>query len=152
MQKLDAGELVRSVAGEFVNDTAASGHRIELQLDDESAPIHADRDALSLALWNLLDNAVKYSPGCRTVWIALVRREARVAISVRDEGLGIPPAEQTEIFRKFVRGAEAKANGIKGTGVGLAMVEHLVRAHGGDIRLESQPGRGSTFTLELPSA
>ena len=152
MQKLDAGELVRSVAGEFVNDTAASSHRIELQLDGESAPIHADRDALSLALWNLLDNAVKYSPGCRTVWIALARREARVAISVRDEGLGIPPAEQKEIFRKFVRGAEAKANGIKGTGVGLAMVEHLVRAHGGVIRLESQPGRGSTFTIELPKS
>ena len=152
MQKLDAADLVRTVAGEFGHDSASSGCRIDVNLASESAPIQADREALSLALWNLLDNAVKYSPNCRTVWIALAKRNGCVAISVRDEGLGIPAAEQKEIFRKFVRGAEAKANGIKGTGVGLAMVEHLVRAHGGEIRLESQPGKGSTFTLELPSA
>jgi signal transduction histidine kinase len=152
MQKLDASEVVRSVAAEFAHETAATSHRIELQVGDAPAPIHADREALSLALWNLLDNAVKYSPQCHTVWLDLARRNGRVAISVRDEGLGIPYAEQKAIFGKFVRGAGAKANGIKGTGVGLAMVEHLVRAHGGDIRLESQPGKGSTFTLELPSA
>jgi signal transduction histidine kinase len=151
METLEAGELVRSVATEFAGETAANRHQIELQLDAAPVSIRADREALSLALWNLLDNAVKYSPGCRTVWLDLARRNGRVAISVRDAGLGIPSTEQKAIFRKFVRGTEAKANGIKGTGVGLAMVEHLVRAHGGHVRLQSEPGKGSTFTLELPS-
>jgi len=74
-----------------------------------------------------------------------------VAIAVRDQGLGIPPAEHEAIFRKFVRGAASRVNGIKGTGIGLAMVEHIVQAHGGTVRLESAPGAGSTFTVLLPA-
>ena len=101
-------------------------------------------------MWNLLDNAVKYSVECRTVWVDLGRDQQRLAIRVRDRGLGIPASEQKKIFRKFVRGAVAKAENIKGTGIGLAMVQHIVKAHGGEIRLASTPGQGSTFTLLLP--
>jgi signal transduction histidine kinase len=75
----------------------------------------------------------------------------RVAISVRDEGLGVPIREQKEIFHRFVRGEAASQFGIKGTGLGLAMVSHIVQAHGGSIELRSQEGVGSTFTVVLPS-
>jgi signal transduction histidine kinase len=72
-----------------------------------------------------------------------------VTIAVRDRGLGIPPSEQREIFSRFVRGAESKARRIRGTGIGLAMVRQIVLAHGGDIRVESEPGAGSLFTMVL---
>jgi signal transduction histidine kinase len=75
--------------------------------------------------------------------------DGRAEISVKDSGLGIPRNEHRDIFRKFVRGAAAKAHAIKGTGVGLAMVKHIVECHGGEIHLESEPGAGSTFTIVL---
>ena len=80
----------------------------------------------------------------------MTRQGTCIAIRVRDQGLGIPRGEHTEIFRKFVRGAAAKAENIKGTGIGLAMVDHIVKAHGGEVRLQSEPGAGSAFTLLLP--
>ena len=81
-----------------------------------------------------------------------VEREAPgLSIRVRDHGLGIPEAEQRDILRKFVRGTAADAAGIKGTGIGLAMVKRIVDAHGGSLRLESAPGEGSTFSIVLPA-
>ncbi len=149
LERLDAGELVRAVVEEF--QAEAGEYRVELSANGAAA-VDADPDALGRALWNLLDNAVKYSPDCRTVWVELTARSNRLAITVRDQGIGIPRAEQKEIFHRFVRGAAAKSNGIKGTGVGLAMVRHIVEAHGGEVRLESEPGKGSTFTVLLPRA
>ena len=78
------------------------------------------------------------------------RQEQLLAIRVRDRGIGIPPDEQREVFAKFVRGATAKAQNIKGTGIGLAMVDQILQAHHGSMNLESKPGTGSTFTMLLP--
>jgi signal transduction histidine kinase len=107
---------------------------------------------LSRVFWNLLDNAVKYSPERRTVWVDLSEAGQRIMVRVRDQGLGIPAAEQREIFRKFVRGAASKNASIRGAGVGLAMAQQIVAAHGGDISVESEPGQGSVFTVLLPLA
>lgn len=112
----------------------------------------ADPEALTRALWNLLDNAVKYSGESRMIWVSAARRNGSVAISVQDHGLGIPGHEQAEIFRKFVRGAASRVNGIKGTGIGLTMVRQIVAAHGGQVKVESTPGEGSTFTIVIPEA
>jgi signal transduction histidine kinase len=78
------------------------------------------------------------------------RSRDAVSIAVRDRGIGIPAHEQREIFQRFVRGAESKARRIKGTGIGLALVQQIVRAHGGSIAVESAVGDGSTFTVVLP--
>ena len=78
------------------------------------------------------------------------RENGRLAIRVRDRGLGVTPEERKEIFRKFVRGSSAKQVEGKGTGIGLAMVNHIVEAHGGELKLESRPGEGSTFSILLP--
>jgi len=149
-KKLDPVELVRDLSAEFQQNAQARGCRVESLLEPGCPPICADREALSRALWNLLDNAVKYSPECRAVWIDVAQQEERLALRVRDHGLGIPPGEQKEIFRKFMRGSSAKACAVKGTGIGLTMAHHIVRAHGAEIQVQSEPGRGSTFTILLP--
>ena len=121
-------------------------------MPDGDLRIRADRDALTRAIWNLLDNAVKYSPECRSVWVDLRAEAGRVSISVRDQGLGIPAPEREAIFERFVRGAESKTRHITGTGIGLALVRTIVLAHGGEIRLASEPGQGSQFTMVLHAA
>jgi signal transduction histidine kinase len=149
-EDLDPVKLVADVTAEFQEKAAAQGYRIELTLGRDYPLIRADREALSLALRNLLDNAVKYSPDCRTVWVEMAREQGRLAIRVRDRGIGIPASEQKNIFKKFVRGSGSKTAHIQGTGIGLAMARHIVEAHDGEIRLESETGKGSTFTILLP--
>ena len=84
--------------------------------------------------------------------MSIEEHRGRVAIRVRDEGPGIPAAEQPCLFDPFYRGADATRSAIKGTGVGLAMVHHIVTGHGGDVTVDSAPGRGSTFSIVLPAA
>jgi signal transduction histidine kinase len=149
-QRLEAGALVRRVADEFASEVALQGFSVETSIPAGSFSIDADPDALSRALWNLLDNAVKYSGSSRTVWVDMEENKGSLAIRVRDRGIGIPRTEQDGVFQKFVRGAEARAHGIKGTGLGLAMVQQIVEAHGGSVHVDSSPGEGSTFTMLLP--
>jgi two-component system, OmpR family, phosphate regulon sensor histidine kinase PhoR len=148
LQPLDPALLVRKVVTEFQGE--AAGYSLELSIEGDLPAVDADSDALTHAVWNLLDNAVKYSPEQRTIWVDLGRQGSGVAIAVRDKGLGIPAVEQKAIFKKFVRGAAARLHEIKGTGIGLAMVRNIVLAHGGKVLLESAPGVGSTFTILLP--
>ncbi|HEY1338738.1 MAG TPA: HAMP domain-containing sensor histidine kinase [Bryobacteraceae bacterium] len=150
-EELDAAAVVRRVAGEFEPQIAGSGRHIELHGEQGGCTIEADAEALSVALRNLVDNALKYSPHEPVVWVEWGNELGRVAIRVRDQGLGIAPSERKAIFRKFVRGSAAAAGNVKGSGVGLAMVRHIVAAHGGEIRVASEPGRGSTFTVLLPA-
>src|SRR5215475_13146564 len=112
---------------------------MQLRLGPHS--ISGDAEALSRALWNLLDNAVKYSGNSRDVQVNVSRANGSVSIAVRDHGIGIPPAEQKSVFQKFVRGAASTASGIRGTGLGLAMVRHIVDAHGGTVNLQSSEGK-----------
>jgi signal transduction histidine kinase len=121
-----------------------------MTLEDGAATIRADQEALRRAIRNLLENAVKYSPECHTVWVDGRVNRRKVAISVRDRGMGIEPGEQRDIFQKFVRGGAARKAGIKGTGIGLSMVRQIVEAAGGEVRLESEVGVGSKFTIVLP--
>jgi len=144
-QTVDAANLAHQIAAEF------PGREIELIGTPEACLIEADPEAMSVALRNLVDNAFKYSPVEPKVWLEWRPDRRFVAISVRDHGMGIPASEQKAIFRKFVRGSAAVAGNVKGSGVGLAMVRHIVSAHGGRIRVESEPGHGSTFTLFLPA-
>jgi signal transduction histidine kinase len=150
MESTEAADLVRDVVETFERTLSTEGYRVELALPDSPCRIRADREALGRALWNLLDNAVKYSPVNRTVRVEVAPEGDRLSISVRDRGIGIPAAEQQAIFGKFVRGARSREIGVKGTGLGLAIVQHVVAAHGGDVRLESTPGAGSRFTLRIP--
>jgi len=150
LQKVDAREFTNRVVDEFRREVEPRGFTIEVESASDSLPIMADDDALGHALWNLLDNAVKYSGDSRIVRVIVKRRLESIVISVRDEGFGIPAQERKEIFRKFVRGEQARRLGIQGTGIGLAMASHIVAAHRGKIELESAEGRGSVFSIVLP--
>ena len=143
-------EAVRSVEDANGNDA----HRFVIDLADEPLAAEADRDKLGQVLAHLLDNAIRYSPAGGTVTVAARRREDAVEVSVEDEGVGIPHAEQERIFRKFYRGdsASSGAVGAGATGLGLFLAEGLVTAMGGRIRVDSSEGRGSTFVLELRAA
>jgi signal transduction histidine kinase len=150
--EVEVAALASGVAAEFEPRIAGQGRRIECEGVERGCRINADPDALSAALRNLVDNALKYSPDSPAIWVAWSMNESRVAIRVRDAGLGIPRGEQRAIFRKFIRGSAAAQANVRGSGVGLALVRHIVEAHGGDITLASEPGRGSTFTMLLPAA
>jgi len=150
LESTEAADLVRDVVESFERTVSGEGYRVDLALPDSPCRIRADREALGRALWNLLDNAVKYSPANRTVRVEVTPEGDRLSISVKDCGMGIPAAEQKAIFGKFVRGARSREIGVKGTGLGLAIVQHVVAAHGGDVRVESAPGEGSRFTLRIP--
>jgi signal transduction histidine kinase len=150
-EQVDVSMLVREVVSEFREEAAKSGFTVEL--DERGGPmvVQGDRVSLASVLWNLLDNAVKYSPNCRTVWVETGMTNGRAEVAVRDRGLGIPHEEQGEVFRKFVRGAASKTGAIQGTGIGLAMAKQIVEAHKGTIRLESESGAGSRFVILLPA-
>lgn len=150
-EELDARELVDRVAAEFEPQISASGRHIGVDRAPNACRVVADSEALALALRNLVDNALKYSPDQPSVWVECGPENGCVAIRVRDRGIGIPLPEQKAIFEKFVRGNAAIRGSVKGTGVGLAMVRHVVDAHGGKILLASAPGEGSTFTMLLPA-
>jgi signal transduction histidine kinase len=149
-EELNTATLVERVVAEFEPQIAGQGRHIEL-VGGGGCTIEADPEAMSVVLRNLVDNAIKYSPACPTVWVEWERQREYVAIRVRDNGVGIQPRERKAIFRKFVRGSAAAEGNVKGSGVGLAMVRHIVAAHGGAVRVVSQPGQGSTFTVLLPA-
>jgi signal transduction histidine kinase len=150
LERLDAGRLVKATAEEFKQETNSNNLVMECTVPDDGPLVNGDREALAQALWNLLDNAVKYSGDSPVVHVE-VEAGNQVAIRVRDQGFGIPRSEKDRILRKFVRGSSAKAYGVKGTGIGLAMVKHIVDAHGGKVLVASEPGKGSTFTILLPA-
>jgi signal transduction histidine kinase len=152
MEDTSATELAAQVVEEFREQAAPAAHRLELHAPSGNARIRADRDALALALRNLLDNAIKYSPESSTVTVVVECRENLAGISVQDQGAGIPNAEQRDVFRRFVRGSSARTLNVKGSGIGLAMAAQVVKAHGGRLELASEPGRGSRFTILLPLA
>ena len=150
LQRVDAGALVRDVAQEFQREIEGRGFELRCSVEPGEHPVDADTEALARALWNLLDNAVKYSADERRIDVSVGRTPGEVSISVRDHGIGIPAGDQQRIFEKFVRLDAATSRSIKGSGIGLAMVQHIVAAHGGTLRVASVEHEGSTFTILLP--
>ncbi|MFO0582592.1 MAG: ATP-binding protein [Anaeromyxobacter sp.] len=112
----------------------------------------ADREALTEAVLDLLANAVKYTGPEKKIAVKAWARGPTVFIAVEDNGPGIPQREQKRIFEKFYRSSDALERSIEGTGLGLAMAKHVVYRHGGDIEVQSEVGKGSTFTIALPAA
>ncbi len=115
-------------------------------------PVRGDINALHEILQNLLDNAVRYTPAEGHIVVRAEARGAEVVLSVADTGIGIPKASQERIFERFYRVDAARSREVGGTGLGLSIAKHLVEAHGGRIEVDSEVGRGSTFTVFFPRA
>ena len=143
-------EVVRAAARAVQYPLGQQGFRLDAEVEDGLPPVRADTDALEQAVLNLLINAMKYSGDAREIGLRLRRVDGRARIEVSDRGIGIPAEEQKRIFEKFYRAPTRENQLIPGTGLGLTLVEHVAKAHGGTVRVESQPGQGSTFSIELP--
>ncbi len=128
----------------------SEGFRFRTRLIRKPLFLKIDEDAVKQALTNLLDNAIKYSSDTREIMIELLERKREVEIQVQDRGIGIPAEEQEKIFEGFYRHAEARDSNPKGVGLGLKIVKHIMKAHQGEIRVQSQPNKGSTFSLIFP--
>ena len=122
---------------------------IDVRLAPDLPPVWVDRELIEIALRQLIDNALKYSPRDTPVSVAAESSDGRVIVSVADHGPGIPEEEQSRIFEKFYR-AEASRHQIPGAGLGLVIAREIIQVHGGEIWVESKPGEGSSFRFSLP--
>jgi signal transduction histidine kinase len=149
---LEEGDLTTVVAG-VVDDYREyldhAGYRLIHALPESAPPVRFDGAAISQALLNLLDNAVKYSGQSKEIGVRMSVDGGEIAIDVEDHGIGIDPAEQGKVFERFYRVANGTGKG--GYGLGLFLVRHIMEAHGGRAEVHSEPGRGSRFRLILPA-
>ncbi len=150
MRPVDLGSVVNETLAAYEFQLREKGFRVETDLARGLPPINADPDALTQALINLMDNSIKYSRERRFLRIGLREQDGEAVISVEDQGVGIPPGEQDKIFEEFYRVERGLVHTVKGSGLGLSLVKHIVEAHGGRVRVESRPGEGSRFLIHLP--
>jgi len=134
----------------FREPAAARGIRLELSPVDRDLFVMANHQDLTSAVANLVDNAIKYSEPGGAVYVSVTKSGAHLCVTVRDEGVGIPRRDQERIFERFYRVDRARSRRTGGTGLGLAIVRHVAAYHGGEVRVESTEGEGSTFMLCLP--
>ncbi len=149
-RETDVADLVRSTLDAYRFEIEQNGFRFEQTIDSNLPPLQVDREAIARSLLNLVNNAVKYSGSEKYLGVHLYHRFGHVNIEVVDHGIGIPAKEQPKIFEKFYRVGDPLVHNTKGSGLGLSLVRHIVRAHGGEVRVESAPGRGSKFIITLP--
>jgi signal transduction histidine kinase len=142
--------VVRAAGRAMAYPLAQHGFVLRVEIDDALPPVSIDPDALEQAILNLLTNAMKYSGSGRTIELRLAREGPQAVISVRDEGIGIPLSDQARIFEKFYRISTPENQRTPGTGLGLTLVDHIVKAHEGTVQVESAPNRGSVFSIHLP--
>ena len=144
--------LVREALEPFAYPLRQGGFKVEVDVAPDLPDVMVDAAAVGQALTNLVDNAIKYSGERKVLRVSAARSGPEVAVTVADEGIGIPPAEQSRIFEKFYRVGRSDTQGRRGSGVGLALVRHVAEAHGGRVTVDSRPGEGSRFTVFLPVA
>jgi signal transduction histidine kinase len=149
-KETDLPELVRSTLDTYRFQIEQNGFTFEENISKDIPPVNVDREAIARSLLNLVNNALKYSKDKKYLGVSLYRANGSVKLEVSDHGIGIPPAEQEKIFEKFYRCGDPLVHNVKGSGLGLSLVRHIVRAHGGDVKVESAPEKGSKFTIALP--
>jgi two-component system phosphate regulon sensor histidine kinase PhoR len=149
-ENTNIGNLVVKAVEAYRCEVQKDGFQLNLDLAPNLPETYADPNAITMALFNLLDNSVKYSGDGRQIDVRVARTDGTVDLSVKDRGIGIPPSEQSKIFDKFFRGSGPSIRRIRGSGIGLAITKHVAEMHGGEVLVESEPGKGSLFILKIP--
>lgn len=148
-EKTNIAELVTKGLEAYRYQIQKQGFQLSTRVDEVPETL-ADPNSLTLALFNLLDNSLKYSGEQKQITVSVVQTNGFVDLAVSDRGIGIPKEEWPRIFEKFYRGSNAAVQKIRGSGIGLSITKHVAELHGGSVLLESEPGEGSTFTLRIP--
>jgi signal transduction histidine kinase len=146
----DVAGIVQEVVDAYRFQIEQQGFTLEVKLADDLPDVPADKEALAQAVLNLINNAIKYSREEKYLCLEAWRQDGRLLLSISDHGIGIAKGEQRRIFEKFYRAEDSLVHETKGSGLGLALVHHIMEAHGGEVEVDSTPGRGSRFTLALP--
>lgn len=151
-RETDIAELVRNTLDSYRYQIEQQGFAFEQSIDASIPAVRVDREAIARALVNLVNNALKYSAEEKFLGVKLYRANDSLKLEVVDRGIGITRREQSKIFEKFYRTGDPLVHNTKGSGLGLSLVRHITRAHGGEVEVESSPGKGSKFILTLPLA
>jgi signal transduction histidine kinase len=151
-EETDVAEVVEEVIRSYEYQIVNAGFELATDIGHDLPAASIDRDAISQAVLNLINNAVKYSDEDKKIAVRVRARDRFVAIEVTDTGIGIPRSEHEKIFEKFYRVSTGLVHNTKGSGLGLALVKHIVEAHKGQISVESLPGKGSKFTILIPAS
>jgi signal transduction histidine kinase len=151
-RRTDIAELVANTLDTYRDQIDQQGFTFEQYIDPHIPPVRVDREAIARSLVNLLNNALKYSADEKFLGVRLYQADSVLKLEVIDHGIGIARNEQTKIFEKFYRAGDPLVHNTKGSGLGLSLVRHIAHAHGGEVDVESAPGKGSKFTLTLPLA
>jgi signal transduction histidine kinase len=149
-KETNLAELVRSTLESYRFQIQQHGFAFEENICADIPPLSVDREAIARSLLNLVNNALKYSKDQKYIGVRLYRSNGSVNLEVCDHGIGIPANEHEKIFEKFYRCGDPLVHNVKGSGLGLSLVRHIARAHGGDVLVESAPEKGSKFTIALP--
>jgi signal transduction histidine kinase len=150
LEPTSLADVVQAAVRTMQYPLAQQGFQLRVVVEDNLPAVRADADAIEQAVLNLLTNAMKYSGDAREIDLRLFSKDGCAVIQVGDRGVGIPREDQTRIFEKFYRAPTHENLRVPGTGLGLTLVEHVAKAHGGRVEVESEPGKGSTFSLHLP--
>ncbi len=149
-ERADLAAIVDEVLEAYRFPIEQQGFSLEVAIAEDLPQVEVDKEGLAQALLNLVNNAIKYSREHKSIRIDVRRAGDRIEIVVADLGIGIAKGEQKKIFEKFYRAENSLVHETKGSGLGLSLVRHIMEAHGGDVDVDSTPGKGSTFTLSLP--
>jgi signal transduction histidine kinase len=149
-EPVDIASVLEDIVSTIQERVRHDGFELELKIEQPLSSIKADSPAFTQAVNNLIDNAIKYSGESKRIFVSAEEKDQHLVLSVRDFGRGIKEEEQVKVFERFYRGGDELTRTVKGSGLGLTLVKQIVEAHKGSVQVESELGRGSTFSIKLP--
>ena len=151
LRPVDVEDLVHDLVTTTQHRVGHEGYSVGADIPEPLPPVRADREAITQAISNLIDNAVQYSNEVKQINLRAYAGDGFVTVEVQDFGVGISEDEIDRVFDRFYRGGDALTRSVKGSGLGLTLVKEIVEAHGGTVQVKSEPGSGSTFSIKLPA-
>jgi len=151
LKPVDVGNIVHDLVTTTQHRVGHEGYSVEADIQRPLPLVRADREAITQAISNLIDNAVQYSDEAKQINLRAYAGDGFVTVEVQDFGVGIPAHEIERVFDRFYRGGDALTRSVKGSGLGLTLVKEIVEAHGGTVQVKSELGHGSTFSVHLPA-
>lgn len=152
LEEVDLADLIKGLQPSLEMKTEEKKGKLELKLHTDHAWVRADRLHLTNILHNLVDNGIKYSKSPPHIEVELTAVNSHLVLAVRDHGIGIAPEHQRHVFKKFYRVPTGNVHNVKGFGLGLYYVQTICREHHWKLHLDSEPGRGTTVSIQMPSA